>query len=271
MEQANKLYQQYLDDARNLAKVGKDELTLHKAAVFAQIAQAIAATGLVNEGAFGESMAPEPEIEKEESKTEPKKVVGTAKASLERKPEPKKVVGTAPKPEPKPELPAYLTSEEFKALKELEEENPDKHAERYKYLTGTYGNTAMRKLPEEAYAYFCPEKHAIDVFKYYLGQWKADVEQWTVKVATEASDGRATTIADLTVDEYLNKLMPAMLHLNYILSYAQDQAAMMDILKQVSRGQIKKLDDLRLRNIDFIHTAVDSVLNGTFDEIEKVS
>lgn len=243
--------------------MGQDEVTLRKAGVFAQIAAAIAATGLVEANVFGEP------VKASEIKEESKKVTG--KESLERKPEPKKVTGTAPKSETKNEPPIYLTSDEFKNLKTLEEEADFRHTERYEYLTKAYGDKTMRQLPEEAYAYFAPEKHTIDVFKYYLSQWKADADKWTVKVATESSDNRATEIADLTVDEYLNKLMPAMLHLNYILSYAQDQDAMLDILKQVSKGQIKKLEDIRLRNIDFTHTAVDSVLNGTFDEIEKVS
>ena len=232
--------------------MGQDELTLHKASVFAQIATAIAATGHVEVTVFNEN--------------------GTdtnGKASLERKPEPKKA--TTPESDRHADAKEYLASAEYKDLKNLEDEQADKHAIRYAYLTDTYGSKMMKELPEEAYGYFCPEKRTIDVFKYYLGQWNADVDKWIIKVATESSHDRVTTIAELTVEEYLNVLMPAMLHLNYVLSFAQDQEALLEVLNRVSRGQVKKLDDLRLRNIKFIRTAVDSVLNGTFDDIEKVS
>ena len=234
--------------------MGQDELTLHKASVFAQIAAAIAATGHVEVTVFNEN----------ESTAKP-----TGKASLERKPEPKKV--TAQEPDRHTDAKEYLAGAEYKAVKNLEDEPADKHAIRYAYLTDIYGSKMMKELPEEAYGYFCPEKRVIDVFKYYLEQWHADVDKWIVKVATESSHDRVTTIAELTVEEYLNTLMPAMLHLNYVLSFAQDQEALLDVLNRVSRGQVKKLDDLRLRNIKFIRTAVDSVLNGTFDDIEKVS
>lgn len=269
MEQANRLYRQYLEDARNLAKVGQDALTLQKAEVFAKIATAIAATGFVEASIF----------EEENTAPEPRKVTGqapTGKASLERTPEPKKVVGTAkvevpaaPDPEPVPE---WLDSKEFAALEHIYDEPDVQKDIRIQYLLKTYGPKQMKQLPPEVFPYFHLEGNELKDMKYYLTTWNEDPEKWTIKAATEISNNCVTAISDLTVEDYLTKLMPAVYHMNYILSFEKDQhAELLRVLGQVSKGTVKKIDDLRFRNIEFIHVAVDSVIDGTFDEIEKVS
>jgi len=249
--------------------VGQDALALQKAEVFAKIAAAIAATGFVTEDAFAEA-GPEPADTK-----------ATGKASLERKPEPKKVVVGTTKPEemPKPITPAapetvpeWLDSDAFVTLKELENEPADKKQERLDYLKKVYGPTLMKDLPQETFNYFHLEKRELDLMKYWLGTWKADVERWLIKAATEVSNNRVTTIGELTVEEYLTKLIPAIGHMNYLLSCEEDQRAdMLQVLNQISKGSVKKLDDLRFRNIKFLRISFDSFINGTFDEIEKVS
>lgn len=244
--------------------MGQDSLTLQKAEVFAKIAAAIAATGAVDPSVFEE--------------TKEKVEATTGKASLERKPAPKKVVGTAkvetqaaPEPEPKP-VPEWLTSQEFAVLKELENEPADKKAARLDYLIGTYGSKPMKELPPETFAYFHLEKRELDLMKYYLGTWNADPERWTIKAATEISDNRVTTIGELTVEEYLTKLIPAVGNLVYLLSFEEDQhAELLNVMNQVSKGTVKKLDDLRFRTIEFIRISVDSVIDGTYEDIAKVS
>ena len=271
MTEANRLYQQYLEDARNLAKVGQDALTLQKAEVFAHIAAAIAATGLVTEDVFQEEgLNPIPV-------TSP---APTGKASLERKPEPKKVVGTT-KPEdmPKPvasttsaPVPEWLNSTEFINMKDPEKEPADKKAERMDYLLKVYGTQKMKDLPPETFGFFHFEIDTMNTMKEWLNTWKADPDRWRIKAATEISNNRTTEVNELTVEEYLTKLIPAVTHLNYLLSFGPDQSDdLMQVLGQVSKGTIKKLDDIRFRNIDFIRISVDSVIDGTFDEIAKVS
>ena len=244
--------------------MGQDALTLQKAEVFAQIASAIAATGFVTEAAGTEAPV--------------KTVTGTApigKASLERKPEPKKVTGTvdtAPDTPVGNPVPAWLDSEEFLTLKELEKEPADKKTERIEYLLKTYGTKKMKDLPAETFNYFHLEIREMNLMKHYLGTWKEDPDRWRIKAATEISNNRVTEINELTVEEYLTKLIPAIGHLNYILSFSVDQhAELLNVLNQVSKGTVKKLDDLRFRNIEFIRISVDSVIDGTFDDIEKVS
>ena len=85
MEQATRLYKQYLEDARNLAKIGNDEVTLLKAIAFANIANAIGSTGFVN---ISEVIEEDNGVKAEsESKDNRKFVEG--KASLKRTPNPK--------------------------------------------------------------------------------------------------------------------------------------------------------------------------------------
>lgn len=249
--------------------MGQDALTLQKAEVFAHIAAAIAATGWVNENVFEEGISAPTTT-----------TVSTGKASLERKPEPKKVVGTT-KPEdmPKPIAPAvpepvpeWLTSAEFATLKELENEPADKKTARIDYLLKAYGSKLMKDMTPETFNYFHLEIREMNLMKYYLGTWNADPDRWRIKAATEISNNRTTEVNELTVEEYLTKLIPAVGHLNYLLSFDADQhEELLQVMNQVSKGTIKKLDDIRFRNIDFIRISVDSVIDGTFDEIAKVS
>ena len=248
--------------------MGQDALTLQKAEVFAKIATAIATTGFVEASVF------------ETNETEVKTAPAAGKASLERKPEPKKVVGTV-KPEDMPKTaapvapepaPEWLTSTEFMALKDAEKEPADKKAARLDYLVRTYGSTHMKDLPPETFNFFHLELDVMDMMKGWLNKWKADVDRWRIKAATEISNNRTTEINELTVEEYLTKLIPAVNHLNYLLSFGPEQRDdLMQVLGQVSKGTIKKLDDIRFRNIDFVRISVDSVIDGTYEEIEKVS
>lgn len=244
--------------------MGQDALTLQKAEVFAKIAAAVAATGFVTEDVF---------VTNETAAV-------TGKESLERKPGPKKVVVGTTKPEdmPKPvsqfvpePAPAWLTSEEFNMLKELGSEPADKKAERIKYLLKNYGSKQMKELAPEIFPYFHLEGGELESMKCFLEEWNADVDRWKIKAATEISRNRTTAIGELTVEEYLTKLIPAVGHLNYLLSFGPDQYD--DLLQAMNRvsKDIKKLDDLRFINIDFVRKGVDSVIDGTFDEIEKVS
>ncbi len=249
--------------------MGQDALTLQKAEAFAQIAAAIAVTGFVDESVFCKQ-------ETVSQPTEEKPEVSTKKASLERKPEPKKVVGTAkieapvqPTPEP---VPAWLTSKEFAELKELEKEPADKHAERMDYLLNTYGSKQMKDLPAETFNYFHLEIREMKLMKYYLGTWKADPDRWRIKAATEISNNRTTEVNELTVEEYLKKLIPAIGHLNYLLSFTEDQRPeLMDVINEVSNHSVKKLEDLRFQTVQYIRIGVDKKIDGTFDDVEKVS
>ena len=247
--------------------MGQDALTLQKAEAFAHIATAIAATGFVDASIF----------DKQESVSKPieeKPETPTKKASLERKPEPKKVVGTAKVevPVPPAPAPAWLNSQEFAELKELGKEPEDKHAERMNYLLETYGSKQMKELPAETFNYFHLEIREMKLMKYYLGTWNADPDRWRIKAATEISNNRTTEINELTVEEYLKKLIPAIGHLNYLLSFTPDQRAeLMDVINEVSNHSVKKLEDLRFQTVAFIRIGVDKKIDGTFDDVEKVS
>lgn len=270
MEEATKLYRQYLEDARSLAKVGQDANTLQKANVFAQIAAAIAATGYVEPHAFTEE-APEPVEEKPTPNVvsmpaTPRTVTG--KASLERTVPPKK----EPAVDPDIEVKAYLASDAFKALDNVSKEEKDKRELRYAYLKKEYGSLKMSQLPQEAFPYVVPEKGIMNDFRKYLASWNADTDVWMTKVAAEASKNRATGIGELTVTEYLDTLIPALFHVNYILSFAQDQRAdLMDVLAMVSKGDVKKIEDIRLGEASFLHMSIDSVIDGTWEAMEQVS
>ena len=110
-------------------------------------------------------------------------------------------------------------------------------------------------------------------FRKYLASWGADENAWMTKVAAEASKNRATGIGELTVTEYLDTLIPALFHVNYILSFTKDQRAeLMDVLAMVTKGDVKKIEDIRLGAASFIHMSVDSVIDGTWDAaMEQVS
>ena len=251
--------------------MGQDATALQKAEVFAQIAAAIAATGFVEQFAFS-AAAPEPEPEKE--KTTPNVVsmpaarTVTGKASLERTVPPKK----EPAADPDAEVKAYLASDEFLSLTNVSKEVKAKREMRYAYLEKQYGSLKMSQLPQEAYPYVLPEKGIMNDFRKYLASWGADEGKWMAKVAAEASETGAASIGDLTVAEYLNTLIPALYHVDYILSFAQDQRTeLLDVLKMVSKGDVKRIEDIRLKEASFLHMAIDSVIDGTWDAIEQVS
>ena len=246
MNQSSQLYKQYLEDARNMAKIGKDSLTLQKAGVMAQIAAAIAATGFVMEDVFANG-APEPAENSSNVVTMPVRSV-TGKASLER---------TVP---PKKEEPAvdaadvaameYMNSDEFAALKTVAGENREKREMRYAYLKKKYGTTKLGQLPKESWPMIAPEKGLMDEFRQFIASWKADIGQWTAKICAEASTSSATEMKDLTVTEYLDALIPSLYHVNYILSFAPEERA--DLLQ-------------------VLDLAIDSYIDGTWEDIEKVS
>lgn len=250
--------------------MGQDALTLQKAEVFAHIASAIASTGFVEASVFEtQDVVPAKEELETIVKEEPK-----GKASLERKPEPKKVVGTAKieVPTPPAPTPEWLSSKEFMSLHDLSEESEENRKARVDYLIQNYGDKPMRSLPTETFAYFHLEKQELDNMKYYLSIWKEDAEQWMIKAASEISKNRVTSIGELTVEEYLKKLIPAVWNLNYILSFEEDQHdELMAVLSKVSKGTVQKIGDLYFPSIEFIRMSVDKVIDGTYDDIEKVS
>ena len=250
--------------------MGQDAITLQKANVFAQIAAAIAATGYVEQHAFSEA-APEPTEEKQTPNvvSMPAARTVTGKASLERTVPPKKELAQ----DPDSEVKAYLTSDAFKALENVSKEAKEKRELRYAYLKKEYGSLKMSQLPQEAFPYVVPEKGIMNDFRKYLASWGADENAWMTKVAAEASKNRATGIGELTVTEYLDTLIPALFHVNYILSFTKDQRAeLMDVLAMVTKGDVKKIEDIRLGAASFIHMSVDSVIDGTWDAaMEQVS
>lgn len=278
MEQATRLYKQYLEDAQSLAKVGNNEVTLLKAIAFAQIASAIASTGFVE---VVDSSAFASEENTQEDKKYRKSVVG--KASLKRTPNPKDETTKEEIVEEKSSedeaAEAYINSEDFKKIESLVNYNQDSPSEtrencklRYDYLIKKFGEKKMSEVPREYFFAFKPEKGLINMVLECLTSWNADIDAWKSKIASECSESNATNFGELTVKEYLTVMMPALYHLISVIDFPEeDRTELMEALNTVSAGSVKKIEDIRMRNVDFLHVGLDKYMNGTFDDVEKVS
>ncbi len=277
MEQATRLYKQYLEDARNLAKIGNDEVTLLKAIAFANIANAIGSTGFVN---VSEIIEEDNGVKAEQENKDNRKFV-EGKASLKRTPNPKEETVKTEVKESEEDKKAreYIESDEFKKIENIVNYNSESPTEtrenckmRYDYLIRKFGDKKMKEVPSEYFFAFKPEKGLITTVLDCLTSWKADIEAWKTKIASECSESGATSFGDLTVTEYLNTMMPALYHLLSVIDFQEEnRAELLSVLNTVSAGAVKKIEDICMRNVDFLHVGLDKYLDGTFDDVKEIS
>lgn len=248
-----KMYLQSLENAFELTKVAKtkDDVSLAKASVYAQIAMAIGTSMLDEDNAdklaIAQSTVPDkPIVEKEE----PSKAPVITPVTVEEQ-----------KDIPAPELPPDRFEDEDAAARKV----------RYEYLLNKYGDVPVGELSEEVYPYLTPE---VNVNKIYEWLWndelKDNAEKRKESIIKELSRDKYSSVLEIPLSMYLKDVIPCEQDWIYFMMF-EDANTINDVLAKCTNNKYKDYRMLTNQSVSVWHTATEKYMQNNFEAIEKVS
>lgn len=247
------MYLQSLENAFELTKVAKtkDDVSLAKATVYAQIAMAIG-TSMLDEESADKTIPVQPDTASE---------VVTEKESPEEKTVVIPVTTEEKKDIPVPPLPPDRFEDEDEAARNV----------RYEYLLSKYGDTPMGELPKEAYAYLTPE---VNVNKIYEWLWndelKDDASKRKESIIREYSQDKYSDVYEIPLSMYLQDVIPSEQDWIYFMMF-ENADTINDVLAKCTNNKYKDYRVLTNQSAKVWRVATEKYMQNNFAEIEKVS
>ncbi len=254
-----KMYQQSLENAFELTKIAKtkEDVCLAKADIYAKIALAIA-TSMVevedtNESANA-SAVPVTAVPKVKEEVKPE----ANKEPVEQNVDPKVAVLANDEGIPLP--PDHMEEEEASARKA-----------RYDYLLSKYKDTLLKDLPEDVHPYLMPEANVNAVYEYLWNEaLKDNADKRKESIVRDFTDNKATSVGDVTLALYLEKIIPCEQHWIYFMMF-EDPNTINETLAKCTSNRYKDFRNLSNFSVDVWHTATQKYMENNFEAIEKVS
>lgn len=253
-----KMYYQSLENAFELVKVAKskDDIALDKANIYSHIALAIATAAVDIDEAPEPTPAPVPvpkeepvPVKEEKSKTEeaPKRVINPAVAKLAQ------------------DVAIPLPPDR------MEDEDETARQARYAYLLEQYKDTAMKDLPEEVYPYLMPEANVNTLYEWLWNDaLHDDADKRKASIVKDFTEGKATTVADVPLSLYLEKIIPCEQDWIYFMMF-ENAEEINTVLAKCTNNRYKDFRTLNNFSVGVWRTATKKYMENNFSEIEKVS